>query len=122
MLKKPTRYSTELLFEEIRMLPVAKLYLLAVLKYTYKNTKYLTFTDHNYETRNNQQQMANIPRMNKTFGQRSFVYYAPKVYNRFKQYLSLQNIHISNYNFKKIAKQWIYILSWQDVNQMYNKN
>lgn len=79
-------YSTELLYNESKLLTVRKLYCKALLIYQFKQIKNITEqTDltlsYSYRTRNKEKGKLLVPRAQKTIGQKSFTYLAPRLYN-----------------------------------------
>lgn len=119
MLRKQKLYPTHLLYQEIKLLPIAKLYLQKVLNYTYQNDSIKLIT-HCYETRAKQQKMAESIKMKTSFGKNSFIYIAPKIYNKFNFYLNSNQINLNSRNIKSTIKNWIISLPWTMVQELFN--
>jgi len=100
---RQTMYSTELLYKESEVLNPRKLYAKATLEFMYRRDKFET-VDHSYWTRNIHSGSVYLPRMQKTIGQRSFIYWGPRLFNRLP--LEIKNAR-SFAIFRRRIKLWI---------------
>ena len=111
---KPYTYPTELLFNESEMFDLRQLFCLEILKNSYKNKVMHSSIDHEYETRFKQDNCPE-PRANKTVGQKSYCYLAPRLLNMLPPEIkSSVNIKI----FKNKCKTWLKHLHRQRLHDL----
>jgi len=103
ILGKPLTYPTELLYKEGGVLDVRKLFSKAAIEYGFQKNLF-TKADHSYFTRNTVAEKVALPRANKTVGQRTYRYWAPRLYNILPQELRQPMTKIK---FKKKLRNWL---------------
>lgn len=113
ILSKESRFSSNQLFIGANVFDIQQLYYLCI------NTKYhchkqtFLLPDHDYNTR--QKNLHLLPKMQKTIGQRSFAYIAPKMYNTIPNFIK----EISNtVLFKKKLKSFIFSQPRHKINDL----
>lgn len=101
--KKNIRYSSEMLFTENNLLDIRQIFCERMLIYIYKNKIPIQPIEHTYNTRTRTNHI-NVPLREKTIGQRSVKFLAPKIYNLLPNDLkTLQSFK----KFKHRVKLWI---------------
>lgn len=81
IMNKTKTYSTEAIFEQLKVLDIRQIYFLKVILYQHKNINTMEYIEHQYNTRNKSNKLAKIPVCGKTIGQRGYVFLAPRLYN-----------------------------------------
>lgn len=78
--KKERQYSTEILYQEVDLLSVRKLYTYESLLWMFKIQMHTL--EHNYNTRWNENTAVEIPLFHKSHSQRFIFFFGPKLYNK----------------------------------------
>lgn len=100
---KHTRFPTDLLFSETGHYTIRQLYCCTALVYAFKDTN-KSIISHEHNTRSREMRMFTVPKMQKTKGQRHFVYIGLKLLNLMKKQ---QTIEIAYSRFKRQAGIWV---------------
>ena len=101
--KKPRRYSTDALFREYDVMSVRKLYIHKTLLHLHYHSHLALPIIHQHNTRIRHTHYQ-LPRKNKTFGQKHASYIAPKLYNKLP--IEIKQAEPSS-RFRKLLKDWI---------------
>lgn len=101
---KKISYSSTLLFKNFEIKQIAQIYCYSILLYLNKNFNILNYPKHIYNTR--QKSKATLAKANKTIGQKYFLSYAPKIYNKFQDFIIGNGLSLHCLNFKSRAKQF----------------
>lgn len=104
MLNKVRTYPSNDLYNESKVLDIRQLYFNKILALQYKNRNHLKNLEHNYLTRYKKTREVQVERANKTIGQRSVNFMAPRIFSCLPQKTkNLNNINL----FKRHVKNWI---------------
>lgn len=116
ILSKGYHYPTELLYKESEVFDLRQLFCLAILKNSYKNKVMHSSIEHTYETRYKKDNCP-APRANKTVGQKSYCYLAPRILNALPSEIKSSN----NSNvFNKKCKIWLKNTDRQKIHDIIN--
>lgn len=96
-------YPTDQLYAESKIFDLRQLFCHTILMNIYKNKNNLRNIGHEYSTRY-KEKSTKVPKMNKTIGQRSFIYLGPKICNVLPKSLKEINSHSL---FKSKTKMWV---------------
>ena len=113
ILKRPRLYPTDQLFAEARVLDIRQLYVKTVLLHYKRHPRDMRRRTHGYETRARSAVLP--PRMKKRFGQRHYVFLAPKFFNLIPDHIKIENNHSK---FKKLIHDWLRQKGIAEVEQM----
>ena len=111
---KPPRYSSSLLYAESGVLDVRKLYVKTSLTHFRQHPE--QFERRNYEYNTRMRSYLLPPRMHRSFGQRHYIFLAPKFFN-----LLPDNVK-STFpltKFKKSVHEWIREMTNEDVERLF---
>lgn len=105
---KDRLYPTELLYKESQLFDIRQLYCYRTLCLQHKTKENLKQIMHNYNTRHKRHIGVQVEKSNKTIGQRSYNYIAPRLYSALPQEIKIiKNNHV----FKKQIKKWLQNIS-----------
>lgn len=119
-LQKNSRFPTDLLFEEFKVLNISQLYLRTIISYIFKNKENL-FNEitHSYSTRTALNIGFHPPRLFKTITSTSSHYIVYTVYSKLPPHI--KNPHPCSYNtYKKCVNHWLLELGRDQVNSYFS--
>lgn len=120
---KDIYYPSDLLYTNSKILDSRQLFCQSMLLAIFNNKINITCIRHIYNTRQQQQNNCQLPRCQKTIGQRSFTYLAPRLYDILPS--DIKNIvknTDSTKKFKAKLKQWILQTPRHFIHNLINQN
>ena len=113
ILRRPRLYPTAQLFAEAKVLDVRQLYVKTALIHFKRNPQDMQRRTHGYPTRTRTSVLP--PRMKKRFGQRHYLFLAPKFFNLVPDDIK---IIVNNSKFKKKIHEWLLEKGGPEVERM----
>lgn len=103
ILKKPFRYPSDVLFDEIRVLDVRQLYIKKIILHTQKQRHHYHSIDHYHDTRHSRRNPVVPPTTMTSFAQRQFYYLGPKLFNLLPDLWKSKSTSI----LRKLVNDWL---------------
>jgi len=119
MFFKPFLFPSEQLFVDSRIRTIKQLYLQHIIKHLLNNKIAINTISHVYGTRANVSRNATYLKKRNSASQRHFLYYAPKVYNKFNKFLSKRQIQVFSNNKNKTIDMFLDDLSPLDLSEIF---
>lgn len=109
---KPYRYPTEMLYSDLNILSVRKLYILNSILKLHKTLEY----DTSKLNRRRKDNVLNIAQVKSTFATRQYLRQSAQIYNKINKIINIYPMN--NRNCKKILTEWLMSQSYDEVEKL----